>query len=167
MPEKVFNVLFLCTGNSARSIMAEAAINHPLIGRGLFQGYSAGSQPTGEVNPHALETLKRNGIATEGLRSKSWEEYSAAGAPHMDFVLTVCGNAAGEQCPVWPGHPATAHWGVEDPAAANGAPEAIQRAFSDAFVILSRRIELLAALPLEKLDHTAMEAEMRRIGEHH
>ncbi len=164
MDAKTYNVLFLCTGNSARSIMAEAAINHPLIGGGKFRGYSAGSQPTGAVNPFALETLKRHGIAVDGYRSKSWDEFGAANAPQMDFVFTVCGSAAGEVCPVWPGQPVKAHWGIEDPAAVVGTDEEKRRAFNEAFLMLKRRIELFAALPIEKLEHLALTNELQRIG---
>lgn len=160
-----YNVLFLCTGNSARSIMAEAAINHPTIGLGKFVGYSAGSQPTGQVNPFALLTLERHRIPTNDLRSKSWNEFGADNTPQMDFVFTVCGSAAGEICPVWPGQPMKAHWGVEDPAAVQGSDEEKARAFNEAFLILKRRIELFAALPFEKLDGLSLRNEIHRIGE--
>lgn len=159
-----YNVLFLCTGNSARSIMAEAAMNHPSIGLGKFTAYSAGSHPTGAPNPFALETLQRHGIATDGLRSKSWDEFAPTDAPAMDFVFTVCGSAAGEVCPVWPGQPMKAHWGVEDPAAVTGSDEDKRKAFNEAFLILKRRIELFAALPFDKLDHLVLNTEMNRIG---
>jgi len=135
------NVLFLCTGNSARSIMAEAMMNH--LGRGRFRAYSAGSHPTGKVNPLAIEMLRRMNLDTSGLRSKAWDEFAVAGAPAMDFVITVCDRAAGETCPVWPGKPMTAHWGIEDPAAVEGSDEARRAAFHDAANILRRRIELL------------------------
>lgn len=164
MQEAIYNVLFLCTGNSARSIMAEAAINHPLIGGGRFRGFSAGSHPTGKVNPLALETLQRHQISTTGLRSKSWDEFEAKEVPQMDFIFTVCGAAAGETCPVWPGHPMQAHWGVEDPAAASGDEETRRRAFNEAFLILKRRIELFAALPLHKLEGLALRTEIDDIG---
>ncbi len=164
VPQQRKQVLFLCTGNSARSIMAEAALNHPAIGGARFAGFSAGSQPTGRVNPYALETLQRHGISTAGLRSKSWDEFAAAGAPKMDFVLTVCGNAAGETCPLWLGQPTTAHWGVEDPAAVTGSPEEIHAAFEKAFRMLVGRIEAMVALPLEAMDRPAVESEMRAIG---
>ncbi len=136
----VQNVLFLCTGNSARSILAEAYLNS--AARGRFVGYSAGSRPAGQVNPFALELLRKNGLSTEGLRSKSWEEFAAPGAPEMDFIFTVCDNAAGEACPVWPGKPATAHWGIEDPAAVQGSDEQRRKAFLKAFSDLSARIDL-------------------------
>jgi protein-tyrosine-phosphatase len=136
----VRNVLFLCTGNSARSILAEAFLNS--VGRGRLRGFSAGSHPTGKVNPFALELLEKNGISTAGLRSKSWDEFAKAGAPKMDFVFTVCDGAAGEMCPVWPGHPVKAHWGVPDPAAVQGSEEDKRKAFLDAFTQLSERIRL-------------------------
>lgn len=157
-----YNVLFLCTGNSARSIMAEAILNYK--GRGRFTGYSAGSHPTGQPRPEALRQLESAGIATGGLRSKSWDEFSGPGAPHLDFVFTVCDNAAQEQCPYWPGHPMTAHWGIPDPAAVKGTPEEIARAFQDAFVVLDRRIELLLWLPLETLSNTAIKQKIEEIG---
>lgn len=156
--DKVFNVLVLCTGNSARSIMAEALIN--TMGQGRFRAYSAGSQPTGRVNPFAIEKLEAIGYPTDGLRSKSWDEFAAPGAPQMDFIITVCDNAAGDTCPVWVGHPALAHWGVPDPALKPDDP----KGFKDAWLTLRRRIELLLALPLEKLDHLAREQELRLIG---
>lgn len=134
------NVLFLCTGNSARSILAEALLNHPAIGHGRYRAFSAGSHPKGAVHPLALETLRTHGIATDGLRSKSWDEFAAPGAPPIDFVFTVCDNAAAEACPLWPGHPATAHWGIADPAAIEGTHAERQRAFTDAFAELKRRI---------------------------
>jgi len=138
-----YNVLFLCTGNSARSIMAEAILNHR--GRGAFTAYSAGSHPSGKVRPEALRQLELSGMSTAGLRSKSWDEFSAPGAPPMHFVFTVCNNAAREVCPVWPGQPMTEHWGIPDPAAATGTPAEIARAFHDAFIILDRRISLFLA----------------------
>lgn len=156
-------VLFLCTGNSARSIMAEVMLNH--LGRGRFRAYSAGSHPSGKVNPYSIETLRQLGMATEGLRSKAWDEFAAPGAPPIDFVITVCDNAAGEVCPVWPGKPVTAHWGVADPAAVEGSDEDKRRAFRDAAAILKRRIEQLLALPLEKLDLSALKGKVREIGE--
>ena len=158
------NVLFLCTGNSARSILAEAAINHLPIGQGKFTGYSAGSHPKGRVHPVALEVLRGAGIRTEGLRSKSWDEFAAPGAPQMNFIFTVCDNAAGEQCPFWPGRPVSAHWGVPDPAAVQGSEAEVRHAFVEAFMALRRRIELFAALPLEKLDRLALTARLREIG---
>ena len=162
MSERSFNVLFLCTGNSARSILAESYLN--AIGRGRFHAYSAGSFPTGKVNPFALELLERNGISTAGLRSKSWDEFAKPDAPHMDIIITVCDQAAGETCPVWPGHAVTAHWGVEDPAAQGGDDEAKRAAFMRAFALLQKRIALLVSLRLESLDHLATEQHVRQIG---
>jgi len=159
---KAYNVLFLCTGNSARSILAEAILNRR--GAPNFHGYSAGSHPTGRVNPNALEQLRIAGLPTEGWRSKSWDEFAAPGAPRMDFVFTVCDSAAAEICPVWPGQPVTAHWGVPDPATVVGGQEEIARAFRDAFVTLGRRIDLFLALPLEKLDTLALKKQVDRIG---
>lgn len=163
MDHRKLNVLFLCTGNSARSIMAEALINHLAVGAGKFRGYSAGSQPKGRPHPLALETLSSHGVSIEGLRSKSWDEFATPDAPHMDFVFTVCDNAAGEQCPYWPGQPVTAHWGVPDPPAA-GDEAAQRKAFREAFFTLKRRIELLAALPFDKLDHLMLAEQAREIG---
>ncbi|RZI76502.1 MAG: arsenate reductase ArsC [Rubrivivax sp.] len=157
-----YNVLFICTGNSARSIMAEAILNQQ--GAGRFRAYSAGSHPAGEVNPHAIELLERNRFKTDGLRSKNWSEFAALDAPHMNFVLTVCDKAAGEVCPVWPGQPMSAHWGVEDPASVRGTDTEVRRAFSDAFMVLSRRIALLTVLPIEKLDKLALNKELADIG---
>ena len=159
---KVWNVLFLCTGNSARSVMAEGILNH--LGKGRFTTYSAGSHPSGKVRPEALKQLEQSGISTEGIRSKSWDEFAGPDAPKMDFVFTVCDNAAHEVCPVWPGHPATAHWGVEDPAVVTGTPEEIARAFQEAFVILERRIRLLLALPVTELERMELEQKLREIG---
>ena len=159
---KTFNVLFLCTGNSARSIMAEAILNRK--GRPIFQAYSAGSHPSGRVRPEALRQLERAQLPTEGLRSKDWTEFAEPGAPQMDFVFTVCDNAAKEVCPVWPGQPMTAHWGVPDPAAVEGTPEEIERAFRNAFMILDRRISLLLCLPMASLDKLAIKREIDRIG---
>ena len=156
------NVLFLCTGNSARSILAEAYLNFCAAGR--FRGYSAGSHPAGRVNPFALELLAKNRIDTESLRSKSWDEFARPGAPALNFVFTVCDNAAGETCPLWPGQPMTAHWGVPDPAAVQGSDEEKRRAFLDAFTQLSTRIRLFLNLPLEKLERHALEAQLRAIG---
>ena len=156
------SVLFLCTGNSARSIMAEAMLNH--LGRGRFQAHSAGSHPTGKVNPLAIETLERLGFSTHGLRSKAWDEFGAAGAPAIDCVITVCDNAAAETCPVWPGKPVTAHWGVEDPAAMQGNDTEMREAFERAAGILKRRIERLLELPLDPLDPAALRSKLREIG---
>lgn len=160
--EKVFNVLFLCTHNSARSIMAEVIINY--VGRGNFKGYSAGSHPATAPNAFALETLRRLHFPTEGLYSKDWEEFAKPEAPVMDFVLTVCDNAAGEICPVWPGQPITAHWGVEDPSLFQGTDEAKSRQFGRIANILKRRIELFTSLPLEKLDRLKLEKTVKDIG---
>jgi arsenate reductase len=157
-----YNVLFLCTGNSARSIMAEAILNHKA--NGGFTAYSAGSHPSGSPRPEALSQLRSAGIAIEGLRSKSWDEFAQPDAPHMDFVFTVCDNAANEACPFWPGHPMTAHWGIPDPAVAKGTPEEIDRAFRDAFVVLDRRIDLFLSLPLAKLQALATQKEIEDIG---
>ena len=162
MPERTYNVLFLCTGNSARSIMAEVLMNH--IGRGRFRGHSAGSHPTGKVNPYAVETLRAGGLPVVGLRSKAWDEFARPGAPAMDFILTVCDNAAGEVCPVWPGKPVTAHWGVPDPAAVEGSDEEKRAAFRDAATTLRRRIELLASLPIDKLDRLSIQAKLADFG---
>ena len=159
---KHYNVLFLCTGNSARSIMAEAILNHK--GNGVFSAYSAGSHPSGQPRPEALAQIASAGMPTDGLRSKSWDEFAAPGAPHLDFVFTVCDNAAKESCPYWPGQPMTAHWGIPDPAAVKGTPEEIARAFRDAFVILDRRIGLFLALPLATLQQLAIQEEIQRIG---
>ncbi len=156
------NVLFVCTGNSARSIMAEALLAH--LGRGRFHAFSAGSHPTGTVNPLALRTLEQMRIPTAGLRSKSWGEFSAPGAPELHFVITVCDRAAGETCPFWPGQPISAHWGVPDPAAAEGADEVKQRAFMSAALVLRLRIELMLALSLESRSAMALQGELDRIG---
>jgi arsenate reductase (thioredoxin) len=157
-----FNVLFLCTGNSARSIMAEAILNHK--GKGRFTAYSAGSHPTGQPRSEALKQIESAGLSIAGLRSKSWDEFAAPGAPKLDFVFTVCDNAANEQCPYWPGQPMTAHWGVPDPAALKGSPEEIARAFRDAFVVLDRRIGLFLSLPLATLGQMAIKREIDEIG---
>jgi len=162
MSDRTWNVLFLCTGNSARSIMGEALTNH--IGKGRLHAFSAGSFPTGTVNPYALEVLDAARVPHKGARSKSWDEFAAAGAPRMDFILTVCDNAAGEVCPVWPGRPVTAHWGVPDPAAVEGDDDEKRRAFRDAAAILRRRIELLANLMPEQLEAMSIREELRRIG---
>ena len=162
MTKTVFNVLFLCTGNSARSILAEAYLN--AAGRGRFMAYSAGSHPGGKVNPLALELLEKNRIDTAGLRSKSWDEFARPGAPLLDFVFTVCDNAAGEVCPIWPGQPISAHWGVNDPAAVNGSDDEKRKAFLRAFTELTARINLLLALPVEKLDRITLQSRLREIG---
>ncbi len=158
-----YNVLFLCTGNSARSIMAEAILRRK--GFPTFAAFSAGSHPSGVVRPEALRQLEAARLPIDGLRSKNWEEVSAPEAPKMDFVITVCDNAAHEVCPIWPGQPMTAHWGVPDPAAVQGTPEQIARAFRDAYVMLDRRISLFLALPLATLSRLALQSEMKRIGE--
>lgn len=160
---KHYNVLFLCTGNSARSIMAEAILNRK--GKPNFTAYSAGSHPTGRVWPEALKQLEIAKLPTEGLRSKDWSEFALPDAPKMDFVFTVCDNAANEACPVWPGQPITAHWGVADPAHVLGSPEQIEKAFRDAFLVLDRRINLLLCLPLASLDQLSIRKEVKRIGE--
>ena len=157
-----YNVVFLCTGNSARSILAEAILNN--IGAGKFVAYSAGSQPKGAVHPQTLALLQRLGLPTEGIRSKSWDEFAQPGSPPLDFVFTVCDNAANEVCPVWPGQPMTAHWGVPDPAAVEGTEAEIVKAFRDAYSLLRRRIELFASLPVEKLDRMALKARLDEIG---
>jgi len=157
-----YNVLFLCTGNSARSIMAEAILNNK--GKGGFTAYSAGSHPTGQPRPEALRQIESFGLSTTGLRSKSWDEFSGPDAPKLDFIITVCDNAAKEACPYWPGHPATGHWGVADPAAVEGTPEEIARAFRDAFTVLDRRIGLFLSLPLATLEDMAIKREIDEIG---
>jgi arsenate reductase len=162
MSERVFNVLFLCTGNSARSILAEAILN--AIGKGRFRAFSAGSHPAGKVNRFAIELLQKQNLGTTDLRSKNWDEFAAAGAPHLDFVFTVCDNAAGELCPIWPGKPMTAHWGIADPAAVDGSEAEQRKAFSAAFKLLHRRISLFASLPLAKLDALAIKRELDQIG---
>ena len=160
-----FNVLFLCTGNSARSIMAEAILNG--LGRGQFQAFSAGSRPVGRVNPLALELLEKNRLPMQGLRSKDWSEFSRPGAPFMHFVFTVCDQAAAETCPVWPGQPMTAHWGIPDPATVEGNEETRQKAFVKVYTELHRRISLFTALPFEKLDKLALKAKLDEIGRAH
>ncbi len=157
-----YNVLFLCTGNSARSIMAEAILNGQ--GRPTFTAYSAGSHPSGVVRPEALKQLEIAKLPATGFRSKSWEEFAKPGAPQLDFVFTVCDSAAQEVCPVWPGQPMTAHWGVPDPAAVQGSGEEVQRAFRDAFFLLQRRIELFLSLPLGSIDKLALQREVDNIG---
>ncbi|MGC2461527.1 MAG: arsenate reductase ArsC [Steroidobacteraceae bacterium] len=162
MTDKTYNVLFLCTGNSARSIMAEVLLNR--LGQGRFRAFSAGSHPTGRVNPLAIEQLERARLPTEGLRSKDWDEFARPGAPALDFVFTVCDRAASEVCPVWPGQPMTAHWGIEDPAAVQGDETRRRRAFSVAFSALQRRISLFLSLPITKLDAMALQRELDDIG---
>ena len=160
--QKHYNVLFLCTGNSARSIMAEAIMNHK--GGELFTAYSAGSHATGRIRPEAIKLLQEAYLPTENLRSKNWDEFAKPGAPHMDFVFTVCDSAAKEVCPIWPGQPMTAHWGIHDPAAAAGTPQHVERAFRDAFMILERRISLLLSLPFASLDKLAIQKKLDEIG---
>jgi arsenate reductase (thioredoxin) len=161
--ERRYNVLFLCTGNSARSIMAEAILNKK--GFPTFTAYSAGSHPKGSVHPGAVQQIESAHLPTNGLRSKSWDEFAKPGAAKLDFVFTVCDNAAKEVCPIWPGQPMTAHWGVPDPAAVEGTPEHVERAFRDAFMILDRRISLLVSLPLASLDSMAIKREIDGIGQ--
>lgn len=162
MKDKTYNVLFLCTGNSARSIMAEAILN--VLGKGRFKAFSAGSNPSGRVQPMAQELAEAIGYDASDVRSKNWDEFAAEGAPEMDMVITVCDNAAGESCPVWLGHPALAHWGVADPVSVTGDEETRRRAYTAAFATLRRRIELLLSLPLESLDGLAAQAKLREIG---
>lgn len=163
MTDTVRNVLFVCTHNSARSILAEGLLNG--LAGGRFRGYSAGSQPKAAPNPLALETLSRLQMPADGYRSKDWDEFARPGAPRLDFIFTVCDSAAGEACPIWPGHPATAHWGVADPSAVQGSREEQLKAFFDTAMILKRRIELLLALPLAALDRSATQAALRDIGQ--
>jgi arsenate reductase len=158
-----YNVLFLCTGNSARSIMAEGILNHK--GKGHFTAFSAGSHPSGAIRPEALEQLASAGISTEGMRSKSWDEFAVPGAPRMNFVFTVCDSAANEACPLWPGQPMTAHWGIPDPAAVEGTREEIVRAFRQAFVTFDRRIALFLALPFATLQQLALQQQIEDIGQ--
>jgi protein-tyrosine-phosphatase len=157
-----FNVLFLCTGNSARSIMAEAILNK--LGAGKFRAYSAGSQPKGRVNPHTIQLLQSLGYDTSGFRSKSWDEFAKPGASALDFAFTVCDNAAGETCPVWPGQPMTAHWGIPDPAEAKGSPAEIALAFKDAYRMLHQRIGVFTALPIRSLDRLNLQRRLEEIG---
>jgi arsenate reductase (thioredoxin) len=163
MADKTYNVLFVCTGNSARSILAEALLNDSGGNRG-FKAYSAGSYPKGEVNPWALKTLAHHHLPTDGYRSKSWDEFARPDAPQLDFVFTVCDQAAGEVCPIWPGQPMTAHWGMPDPAAVEGPDAAIEKAFLDTFVTMKRRIQLMLSLPLASLDKLAIQREIKDIG---
>jgi arsenate reductase len=162
MTDRPFNVLFLCTGNSARSIIAEAILNK--IGQGKFRAYSAGSQPKGEVNPNTIMLLRSLDYDTSGFYSKSWSEFAAPGAPQLDFVFTVCDNAAGEACPFWPGQPMTAHWGIPDPAEAQGSAAEIAMAFKDSYRMLERRIAIFAALPVRSLDQLSLLAKLKDIG---
>jgi arsenate reductase (thioredoxin) len=161
--DRPYNVLFLCTGNSARSVIAEALMNR--LGRGRFRGYSAGSMPKGAINPYSIPVVEALGFEATDFRSKSWDEFAAPGAPRLDFIITVCDNAADEVCPVWPGQPVTAHWGVPDPAEATGEPAEIAAAFAEACRQLRARIELFLQLPLETLDAMALKQRMRQIGE--
>jgi len=163
MADRPYRVLFLCTGNSARSILAEAVLN--ARGGGRFEALSAGSHPNGRVNPYALALLAQEGLPTEGLRSKSWDEFAAPGAPPLDFVFTVCDNAAGEVCPIWHGAPVTAHWGLPDPAAVQGSEAEKAQAFRDTYSALARRISLLTSLPIPELDQPALTRRLREIGE--
>ena len=163
MTEKIYNVLFLCSGNSARSIMAEALVT--TMGRGRFKGFSAGSQPNGAVNPFAIEKVMTTSYPVDNLRSKSWDEFALLGAPHMDFIITVCDNAAGEVCPFWPGHPATAHWGFVDPAAAEGTDDHKRAVFEYVFRQIMSRMNAFVNLPLHMLDRNAIREETKKIGE--
>ena len=163
MTEQIYDVLFLCTGNSARSVLAESILRKD--GRGRFQAFSVGSQPKGEVNPFAIKVLESLDYPTDGLRSKSWQEFAVAGAPVMDFVFTVCDSAAGESCPVWPGQPMTAHWGIEDPASVEGTDIQKEAAFVTAFRYMKTRISLFTALPLSKIDKMALGTKLRDIGQ--
>ena len=165
MSARTMNVLFICTGNSARSILAESILNHPSIGQGRFRAFSAGSHPAGQVQPLALELLSQYHYPTEGLRSKSWNEFSGDGAPELDFVFTVCDKAAGEACPYCPGQPMTAHWGVEDPVAVQGSHEEQRRAYANAFMVLRNRLSMFAALPIDKLDRLALKKKLDEIGQ--
>jgi protein-tyrosine-phosphatase len=162
MAEPVFNVLYLCTGSSARSILAESLLNN--LGKGRFRAFSAGSHPAGQVNPYALELLEKNNFPTDELRSKPWGEFAHADAPRLDFVITVCDKAAGEVCPVWPGQPMTAHWGIPDPAAVEGSDEVKRHAFVDAMNQLQRRICMFVSLPFEKLERMKLQQALREIG---
>jgi arsenate reductase len=165
LSERIYNTMFLCTGNSARSIMAEAILNH--LGKGRFLAFSAGSHPSGQIHPFAIDRLQRAHLPVERLRSKSWIEFATQDAPQLDFVFTVCDKAMGEICPVWPGQPMTAHWGIEDPAAVVGSAEEIRRAFTLAFTQLNRRISLFLSLPIARLDAIALKRELDGIGRLH
>jgi arsenate reductase len=162
MSKRLYNVLFLCTGNSARSILAEVMLNG--MGQGRFRAFSAGSHPKGEVNPFAIELLQKNRLRTEGLRPKSWDEFATPGAQPLDFVFTVCDQAAGEVCPIWPGQPMTAHWGIADPAAVEGSDEAKRRAFFRAYSELQHRLSILVSLPIDRLDRLTLQKRLREIG---
>lgn len=162
MADRIYNVLFLCTGNSARSIIAEAILNR--LGAGQFRAYSAGSQPKGQVNPHATSLLRSLGYDTSGYRSKSWDEFAGTGEPQFDFVFTVCDNAAAEACPVWPGQPMTAHWGIADPAEARGTQAEVALAFKEAYRLLNQRISIFTALPMRSLDKLTLQHKLREIG---
>jgi arsenate reductase len=161
--DRAYNVLFLCTGNSARSIIAEAILNR--FGAGRFHGFSAGSQPKERVNPHTIQLLEGLGYDTRGFRSKSWDEFAKPGAPALDFVFTVCDNAAGETCPYWPGQPVTAHWGIADPAEATGSPAEIGLAFKETYRMLYQRISVFASLPIGSLDQISLQSQLREIGQ--
>lgn len=163
MSDKTYNILFLCTGNSARSVIAEALMNKE--GRGRFKAYSAGSRPTGRVNPHALSITRALGFEDTAFRSKSWDEFAKPGAPPLDFIITVCDNAAGEVCPVWPGQPMTAHWGVPDPAAVQGSEAEIAAAFSETARMLGNRIRIFLSLPLASIDRMSLQTKLREIGQ--
>jgi protein-tyrosine-phosphatase len=163
MTDRPYNVLFLCTGNSARSIIGEAILNK--LGAENFRAYSAGSQPKGRVNPHTIQLLQSLGYDTSGYRSKSWDEFARAGEPKFDFVFTVCDSAAAETCPVWPGRPMTAHWGIADPAEATGTPAEVALAFKDAYRLLNQRIGIFTALPLRSLDRLSLQSKLRDIGD--
>jgi arsenate reductase len=162
---RVFNVLFLCTHNSARSIMGEALLNNLAVSRGKFRAYSAGSHPSGQPNPFALECIERAGLPVDGLRSKDWDEFAKPDAPKLDFVFTVCDNAANEVCPVWPGQPMTAHWGLPDPAAVEGSDDVKRKAFSETFRNLSSRINIFTSLPMDKLDRLSLQKKLDEIGD--
>ena len=163
MADQIYNVLFLCTGNSARSIMAEAILNR--LGRGVFKAFSAGSHPAGTVNPHALDLLASRNYPTDGLRSKDWDEFAQPGSPAMDFVFTVCDNAAGEVCPIWPGHPVTAHWGFPDPAAFQGSEAETRAQFEDVFRMIHGRIEAFVSLPVASLERAALQGRLEAMGQ--
>ncbi|MDO5623518.1 MAG: arsenate reductase ArsC [Pseudomonadota bacterium] len=164
MSHAAMNVLFICTGNSARSILAESILNHPGVGQGRFRAYSAGSHPAGRVQPLALDLLQTHHYPTGGLRSKSWDEFTGLGAPRLDFVFTVCDQAAGELCPFWPGQPMTAHWGVPDPAAVAGTHEQQRKAYANTLLVLKHRIAMFAALPIDKLDRLSLKTRLSAIG---